>query len=111
MNCKETEELLLPFIQSELDVEQVQDFLEHIKTCSFCREELEIYYIVYAEIDGLDNNAFPSYDPIGELEKKIDAAHALVQRNHRYMVCKYALTTLAVIGMIVSFFVQMRLWI
>lgn len=111
MNCKETEELLLPFIRNELDAEQTQAFLEHIESCSACREELEIYYMVYAEIDGLDNNAYPSYDPSGELEKKIQAADRFVQQNYRYTVCKYALTTLAVIGMILTFFVQMRLWV
>ncbi len=111
MNCKEITDLFLPFIQEKLDAEQTVRFLRHIETCPACREELEIYYMVYGEIDGLDNNAMPSYDLVGELEKKIQQAHMLVIQNYRYQVLKYALTTLAIIGMILTFFIQMRLWV
>lgn len=111
MNCKEMTDLILPFIQGKLDADQTMLFLKHIENCPACREELEIYYMVYAEIDGLDNNANPSYDLEGELEKRIQQAYNIVLQNYRYRVFKYAVTTLAIIGMILTFFVQMRLWV
>ena len=46
MTCKEAESLVMPYIRHEIDIQEMEDFLEHIDGCENCREELEIYYMV-----------------------------------------------------------------
>ncbi len=40
--------MVMPYINHQLDEVQLEQFLKHIKSCSSCREELEIYYTVVA---------------------------------------------------------------
>ena len=46
MDCKQIQNMIIPYIRNELNNNDIEDFLEHIQTCKTCREELEIYYII-----------------------------------------------------------------
>ena len=54
MTCKEAEGMVMAYIRHDMDVQQMEEFLEHIDQCENCREELEIYYTVEAGIRQLD---------------------------------------------------------
>lgn len=54
MNCKETQRLLVPYINGELGVKEEEDFVHHVRHCSECYEELEVYATVFAGIRQLD---------------------------------------------------------
>ena len=43
-------------------MEETDHFLKHIKECSGCREDLEIYYTVRTAIDGMDQDRFKTYN-------------------------------------------------
>ena len=42
MTCKEAEQLVMPYINKELDDKELRAFLSHIHGCQACYEELEI---------------------------------------------------------------------
>ena len=46
MNCKEAEKLILPYILKELSDELTVPFIEHVRSCSACYDEFEIYYTI-----------------------------------------------------------------
>lgn len=54
MNCKETQRLLIPYINGELEAGEEEAFVRHVRHCAECYEELEIYATVFAGIRQLD---------------------------------------------------------
>ena len=57
MNCKETQRLLVPYINGELEAREEETFVRHIRHCPECNEELEVYSTVFAgirQLDGVD---------------------------------------------------------
>ncbi len=56
VNCKEVQSNILLFFQDELEIEQLELFLEHIEHCEACREELEVYYTLHRAMQILEDN-------------------------------------------------------
>ena len=54
--------MMVPFLEGALSLEETDHFLKHIKECSGCREDLEIYYTVRTAIDGMDQDRFKTYN-------------------------------------------------
>ncbi|MBQ6469525.1 MAG: zf-HC2 domain-containing protein [Lachnospiraceae bacterium] len=46
MNCKEAEKLILPYIRNELPDELTVPFIAHVRSCSECYDEFEIFYTI-----------------------------------------------------------------
>lgn len=111
MTCRETEALIEPFIQHRMSAEEKKGFLEHIRHCGECREELEISYMVYVGITGIDNDTLDTYDLLGSLEQELEKIGQQVQQHERNLLQRYVLTTLAVVGIILCIGIQMSLWI
>ena len=62
MDCKTANRMMVPFLEGALSLEETDHFLKHIKECSGCREDLEIYYTVRTAIDGMDQDRFKTYN-------------------------------------------------
>lgn len=56
MNCIDVQRLILPFINDELSIGQLDEFLRHIDTCPNCKEELEVHYILLSGMKQLDDD-------------------------------------------------------
>lgn len=56
MNCIDVQRLILPFINDELSIKQLEEFLHHIDTCPNCKEELEVHYILLSGMKQLDDD-------------------------------------------------------
>ncbi|MFV0342293.1 MAG: anti-sigma factor family protein [Anaerocolumna sp.] len=56
MNCIEVQRLILPFINDELSIKQLDEFLHHINSCPNCKEELEVHYILLSGMKQLDDD-------------------------------------------------------
>jgi hypothetical protein len=54
MNCKEAQRLLVSYINGELKEKEEEEFIRHVRHCSECYEELEVYSTVFAGIRQLD---------------------------------------------------------
>lgn len=55
MNCKQIQNLIPAFDKNQLTLKEEENFVSHMKECSDCKEELEIYYIFrygFSEDDG-----------------------------------------------------------
>lgn len=50
----EVQRLMMPFIDNKLSMEQLEEFMQHIKSCPDCMEELEVHYILLTGMRRLD---------------------------------------------------------
>lgn len=110
LTCKEAEKMVMPYINVQLDEDELEAFLNHIQNCPSCREELEIYYTVSLGLQQLDSGA-GGYDIAGELEDGLYSAWMKVRGVRLRKVIYYAVNTLCATGVLTSLLIQLRIWI
>lgn len=110
MTCQEAEHLVTPYINHTLTDEQLEEFLEHIESCEACREELEIYFIVDVGIRQLDSGT-GAYDIKGALETALELSRQRLYKIKLWNMVRYAVNTLCAMSLLVTLFLQMRIWI
>ncbi len=111
MTCKEAEGMVMAYIRHDMDVQQMEEFLEHIDQCENCREELEIYYTVEAGIRQLDADTDTDrYNIKGDMEADIMASRQHIYSMRFLCVLKYAANTLIVMSLVVMLLLQARIW-
>ncbi|MCR4990616.1 MAG: zf-HC2 domain-containing protein [Lachnospiraceae bacterium] len=66
MDCKKTVRLINRFLEDDLETEELQDFLDHVKTCEECNEELTIAFLVKEGVARLENGS------VFDLQKELD---------------------------------------
>lgn len=109
MTCKEAEGLVMAYIRHDMDVQTMEEFLEHIDECENCREELEIYYTVSVGLRQLDSGT-GVFDITGALEESMDLAWLKVRAARLRRVICYAVGTLCTTGVLVTLILQLRIW-
>lgn len=62
MKCIDVQRLILPFINGELSITELEEFLEHIHKCPDCFDELEVYYALISGMRQLDEDKELSND-------------------------------------------------
>lgn len=109
MECSKAKKMVVPYIRDELEPEVLEDFLEHIKECEGCKEELEIYYTIEEGLDKLDsgNNDF---NILGSLEDYIHSSYYKVNKIRATKIFYYILNTLICLSVAVILLLQIRIW-
>ena len=89
MKCKEAEKMIPLFLEDELETEELREFMEHIKTCDECKEELSIQFLVSEGMARLETGNV--FDLQNELNVRMtDAGNSLHFREN----LKWLLTVL-----------------
>lgn len=87
MTCKEAEKQIPLFLKDSLDEESLAEFINHIKQCKECEEELAIQYLTVEGLARLEEGASFSLDE--ELNVKIGQADRRIRINRRIeRICK-----------------------
>ena len=110
MNCQNAQSMVLNFINNKLDKEETKEFIEHIRSCKDCWEELEIYYTVSLGLRQLDSGS-GVYDIAGSLEESMENAWLTVRTARLRRVICYAADTLDIASVLVMLLMQIRMWI
>lgn len=110
LSCKETEKMVLPYINYQLDETDLEAFLNHIESCPSCREELEIYYMATFGLRQLDSGT-GFYDITGALEESLDTSWLKVRTVKLRKIIRYAVNTLCVVGVLTTLILQLRIWL
>ncbi|MDR1765079.1 MAG: zf-HC2 domain-containing protein [Lachnospiraceae bacterium] len=124
MDCKEAQSLVMPYILNvfdtveyrgdgrtfgELTDHSLAGFLDHLEHCPKCRDELEIYYVVYVGLRQLEVE-----DGIVDMEGNLAAALESSRRWAHYVtVRKVALYVAMTLFFYVTALVaalQLRMW-
>lgn len=69
MECKEVQKKIHSFLNDELDSKESLAFIEHIRNCPDCMEELSIEFLVITGLQRLDSAE--AFDLQKELNEKI----------------------------------------
>lgn len=99
MDCTEAQALIEDFLHDRLNGEQRTGFVKHINSCSKCRDELDIYNVIYSVVSQLENDSDEDIDYRGELERKLRLSENAMKRKaaaRRFieMICFLALLLL-----------------
>ncbi|MCH5281416.1 MAG: zf-HC2 domain-containing protein [Lachnospiraceae bacterium] len=87
MECKEYEKLIPAFLNDSLEGEELAEFVDHIKQCRDCEEELAIQFLSVEGLARLEEGASFSLDK--ELEVKLKQAGRQVKISRRIeRICK-----------------------
>lgn len=79
MTCLEAQSKIIAYIERNLEKDEKQHFLNHVKHCNNCKEELNIYYTMLEGMRQMDNNLPLSTD----FEKALDDRMEHELRNNR----------------------------
>lgn len=110
LNCREAEKMVMPYINAELDEQELEQFLNHIHNCPECKEELEIYYTVSLGLRQLDSGT-GVYDITGALEESLDVAWLRVRTVRLRKIICYTVNTLSITGVLTILLMQIRIWL
>lgn len=109
MNCREADKLVNLYVDKRLeDADTLYSYIEHVKSCSECYEELEITYMAVNGLEKMERGA--TLDVKKDLARDIEfyLYKIRVERNVRfYRILVQALAILA--GMIVTL-LQLNDW-
>lgn len=72
MTCMEAQRKITPFINDELSLKETEAFIDHVNSCSECREELEVYYALLTAMKQLDEDKILYDDFSMELSAKLE---------------------------------------
>ena len=54
--CMEYQSMVEPFLEGKLSGSNRQGFIEHVRRCKVCHEELEIYHVIYSVLDEINTD-------------------------------------------------------
>lgn len=72
MTCMKAQGLITAFINDELEIDELEEFIRHIQSCEECMEELEVYYALLTAMKQLDEDKNLSNDFSQELKERIE---------------------------------------
>lgn len=72
MNCIEAQSKIMAYIEDKLPDDELREFIKHVRGCSACYEELDIYYTLIEGMRELDVSDNISDDFRNSLNKRLD---------------------------------------
>lgn len=66
MDCLEFQGKMIRYVNGELTFKEKEQFIEHVRSCDECRDELEIYYIILNSMRQMDEEVKLTDDFHGE---------------------------------------------
>ncbi len=109
LDCKKNLKMIIPYIKNELPPGDTEEFLDHIKRCKMCREELEIYFTIEVGLNNIDKGD-QDYNIAGALMEHIASSYRQLNSVYITKVAYYAINTLLTVAVIITFLVQLRIW-
>lgn len=81
MTCNEAQSLITPFINDELDIITLDEFMNHINHCGECKEDLEVYYTLLTGMKQLDDDKNLSGDFHFDFVNKLKKTEERIKRK------------------------------
>jgi hypothetical protein len=98
MTCLEAQSKIIAYIDYKLEREEKMDFLQHIKCCENCRDELNIYYTMIEGMRQLDNNMPLSKDFTVELNERMERELKSSKKKMEFFRSSVLLVVLVLLG-------------
>lgn len=104
MTCIDAQNLITPFIRGQFDMARLEEFLNHIKECPICMEELDVYYALLTAMQQMDEDKDLSNNYSEDLKMKLKYYEEVIRRGKARRIRKrfYFLFVLVSVVMISS---------
>ena len=86
MNCSEFNSNIKSFNDGSIDDDILEEYINHYKSCSQCREELEIYYLIHKVFDGdleQENKGMQDLNLKLSLENDIKSKEDMIYKEYK----------------------------
>ena len=90
MTCNECKKKIKDFLNDSLDNKSVIEFVNHVKACPDCMEELSIDFLVAEGLKRLDN--VTSFNLQKELEDKLENSLSKAKFERQFIVVIFVVT-------------------
>lgn len=109
MYCTKFQKQIADFIDSSLDIKEMDMFISHARKCRDCYEELEINYMVNVGLEKIESDESASFDLKGELENVMDYFENKSEIYYKYNMYKNIVMSVTYISMILVMFLYFLL--
>lgn len=83
MTCKECQNMIRDYLENRLKAKELEGFIEHVRSCPDCYEELETYFIIGLATRVLDEGADISFDIKAMLLQELQEKELMLKRKKR----------------------------
>ena len=83
MTCKECQNMIQDYLKNGLKAKELEGFIEHVRSCPDCYEELETYFIIGLATRVLEEGADVSYDIKAMLLQELQEKELMLMRKKR----------------------------
>ena len=104
MNCQNAQSMVLNFINNKLDKEETRAFIEHVRDCKDCWEELEIYYVMLVGLKQLDEGEELAADFRKKLQNEVESRYVEIEREAKRKQIAKIITILVTAAILIWMF-------
>lgn len=108
MDCKTAQKMIDLYMRKQLNKKELEAFLDHIRDCPECKEELEIYFTVKLALQKLDEERDVSFNIQKILHDNLAASKRKVQRLKAVRIFNFALVLLAEVVLVAVILTQIQ---
>ncbi len=108
MDCRTAEQNITRFIQKELSDEETEEFLNHIRSCEECRQEMEMNYLFVEGMRLLDSKS-DDFDVRGTMDRAVRAAWQHLRAVRVMKIARYSMTTLVLMSLALTLLLELRI--
>ena len=105
MDHLEAQSYIMPFIEGKVPDKKQNDFVIHMRNCSKCHEELEIYYTLIVGMRQLDTHQNLSTDFNADLEKELTKMGSRARQKKRMKLSAFSIGVASMIFIFAIFYV------
>ena len=109
MNCRETQQMIYRYLNNDLDEKELQAFLDHVRECPSCYEELEIYYSVQEAIEYLEDDGRGAMNPAQLLKYELEDKRRGLRRHKIFRSFQALLLLAAFVSIVMTGVVQVKM--
>ncbi len=95
MDCKDAEKYIPVYLNENPEDGNTKEFLDHIETCSDCREELTIQFLIATGLQRLEDGS--AFDLTGELRERITDSRRRIRLHRKLTVAAIGLQMVVVL--------------
>ena len=107
LDCRKAQQMINGYIKDTLDERELQAFLDHVRECPSCYEELEIYYTIHLALDYLDDG-HGAVNPGQQLVREIDAKYRELYKVKILQIIRNILTAAALAAAVLTAVIQVN---
>ena len=87
MDCKQVQSGIIDFINDNMDIKEMEQFISHIENCEECREEYDVYYTLIMGMKLLDSDNLRGKTQIDSQDRIDDANMNFYSKDRQSYMC------------------------